>query len=674
MPAKRYRCPLSLIMLLLPLTSPLYADDETQLNALLDLLQEQTTIATQTRLNADYVPGILTVLHGDRLERYGIKTVWEALSLVPGIENGMEETGREQVVIRGIGRTYASGNIKFLLDGVAMNNAALGYASPVLRIPTSQIERIEVIRGPGSAVHGEYAYSGVVNVITRKQPRIHLRAASGQDYQLGLSSHYQADNQPFSLDLSLGLQQERGVTVRSGKDILYPQGFAQVSHAPGPTNEIRRDTQLLLAAKYQDTQLQLQWLEHGHGDHFGVNFNLPPNDKHIAYRQRQQAINLQHVLFRNDEVETNLRFGWMETEHRADQLYGGYFYDADLDILFGPDRIDSRYREQRSQLGADLIWRGWKGQQWLLAWQGDEIAITHSHMQASDPWGIWMDGEHPLYPSDKVRRIQSLTLQDEIRLNDAFTLTTGLRYDHYSDVGNNLSPRLAGVWRINPRHIFKAQYAKAFRPPTFYEQGGAAYYNETLDPASIHTSELSYIYKGLDQEYHLSLFHSLIRDQVVAGYDENGDYGYHNIGHATAQGIELEWDQTLSSQFRLQGNLSWLHSREELTEQALSGSNRWLGNIALEYRVNPDWWLAMRYRYTGRTAREAEDARSSLRGYQLVDLTLSHEGFIHSGSRLRMGVKNLFDREVKVPAPIATYADDLPRPGRVWWLALEHHF
>ena len=118
------------------------AEDESQeLEQLLELLQQQTTLATKTRLNADYVPGMMAVLHGSDLESRGVRTVWEALALVPGVELSIEETGRKQVVIRGIGRTYASGNTKILLNGVSMNSAHLAHANPVMNITIEQVDR-----------------------------------------------------------------------------------------------------------------------------------------------------------------------------------------------------------------------------------------------------------------------------------------------------------------------------------------------------------------------------------------------------------------------------------------------------------------------------------------------------------------------------------------------------
>ena len=63
----------------------------------------------------------------------------------------------------------------------------------------------------------------------------------------------------------------------------------------------------------------------------------------------------------------------------------------------------------------------------------------------------------------------SIVLQDEYRISDMLTLTSGLRYDNYEDIESAVSPRIALVWRFSGNHIFKAQYARAFRPPSLIE-------------------------------------------------------------------------------------------------------------------------------------------------------------------------------------------------------------
>lgn len=115
--------------------------DDARLGDLLSLLDNETELATRSGMNADFVPGMATILSGGDMLVRGARTVWEALSLVPGISQGLAMTGERQILSRGVGFGYASGNIKLLLDGVSMNSTLLATANPVLNIPIEQVDR-----------------------------------------------------------------------------------------------------------------------------------------------------------------------------------------------------------------------------------------------------------------------------------------------------------------------------------------------------------------------------------------------------------------------------------------------------------------------------------------------------------------------------------------------------
>jgi len=430
---------------------------------LLGLLEEQTTIATKTRLNADYVPGMVSVLHGDELEAGGSRTVWEALAMVPGVEIAIEESGRKQVVVRGLGRTYASGTVKVLLNGVAMNSAQTAHASPVLNIPIEQVERIEVIRGPGSAVYGEFAFTGVINVITRSDERkLFLRGAEGDHRGGGAIYSYRAPDSDLSIDLNVGHWREDGGGVYVEEDLLYASGDEAFSNAPGRTNEAQRDTTALLSVQRNGYRFKLQWLEDGFGDYFGINEELPPDEQRIVTRNRYQGLELGKLYAISERLSTDIHASMLRTEEEKERQF--VTNSAPVADNLPPFVMNRDYAEHRNSAGIDINWEPEEQHRLLFALSYSHIRVKQSY----DEWGLdggTMTAFDPLITSGTERHIHSMLLQDEYRPSERLTLTAGLRHDDYSDVGTSTTPRLAAVYRLDHRHIFKAQYARAFRPP-----------------------------------------------------------------------------------------------------------------------------------------------------------------------------------------------------------------
>ncbi|NJN46326.1 MAG: Plug domain-containing protein [Candidatus Competibacteraceae bacterium] len=153
----------------------LASEDEQWLEEMLQVLDESTEIATKSRLNADFVPGTVTVLHGRDLEALGMRNVWEALALIPGVmtlQRVPDAPTDIGLAIRGLATEF---NYKVLLNGVTMARDISGLPSQTLTLPIEQVERIEFIRGPGSVLYGDFAYNGVLNILTRQKITGYLR-------------------------------------------------------------------------------------------------------------------------------------------------------------------------------------------------------------------------------------------------------------------------------------------------------------------------------------------------------------------------------------------------------------------------------------------------------------------------------------------------------------------
>ncbi|MCB1916602.1 MAG: TonB-dependent receptor [Rhodocyclaceae bacterium] len=680
------------------------AEDGEALRNLLEILEEQTEIATKTRLNADYVPGLVTVLHGDEMAALGAHTVWDALRLVPGVEPSTDQIGGRQTLVRGVGGSFASGNMKILLNGRAMNSALSANANPVLNLPIEQVDSIEVVRGPGSAVHGEFAYAGVLNVITRKKGRAaFVRATEYDRYAAGGYANW---NPAPGVDasVSLGGWHAAGVGRGSGRDALYggnnaPQSV--LSNAPGPVDDEMEQRSFLFDVSGESLSLSFAYVEDGNGDHFGtINVLDSAEARGVDYRNRYLMLNGSGERMLAQDLSATATLGWQYYENHFDirLLPDGFTW---LNAAFQPTVLpngyvsEGYYEEQRFSAELDFRWEGWEGHRWLAGFAVGKILVGDSwqrnnvHPQTLEPVEppirLGLEDGVPWVSEARSRRIASVTLQDEYRLGEDVTVTAGLRYDDYSDFGANTSPRLAAVWRVDRRHVFKAQYAEAFRPPTFYESAFSSDEAPSpmriakLEPETIRSQELAYIYKSPTTEFRVTGFRSHLADLIV----DTGILGFVNAPGVDLTGVELELGRRIGPTFRIDANLTVVDTERGDTGASVAGAAERLANVVLRYAPRASRNYALWLRHVSERAREPGDSRPPLGGYETVDLTASLADWPARGLSLRLGVSNLFDRDVRYPAfttldvlgqPIPSYADDYPQPGRSAWLQFQVEF
>lgn len=659
--------------------------EEAELRDLLGLLDRQTELATKTGMNADYIPGMATILSGDDLLLRGVRTVWEALSLVPGISQGLEVTGERQVLSRGVGHGYASGNVKILVDGMSMNATLTATANPVLNLPIEQVERIEVIRGPGSSVHGEYAYAGVVNVVTRKsERRLHVQGGEGPDLGGGGVWHWADPGRALSASINLvGLEADGGAHVE--QDALYAIGRPELSNAPGETNERQRYGALFANLRWGALFATLSVLDEDYGDHFGINHFLPPSDRRLASGQRLLGAQVGGDWDFSETLSARLRLETLRYWRERNDLFvfpGALLRHRPVSLSLDPAPpapgdapilLDQDYRETALLAAADLHWQPVPAHKLLFGLETKQVDLDQA------TWD-WTNLPIPL-PRDWLdtgtqRRVLSAIAQDTVRAGERLTFTATLRHDDYDDVGAYTSPRLAAVWRIDPQNILKLQYARAFRPPTFYELGYPG--SSPIEAAEITTVELGYILKGSTWEARTILFHSDLQGPILL--DELGAGGFTNGPDARLRGVELEYVQRFGPRLKADANLSYVDATNRVTGDDLPGGASVLGNLALLWRATERWTAALQLRYVGERSRAPADPRQPLDPYSLLDLTLNWRSPA-PGLDLHLGVKNLTDSDVRyadqlqsfagIPLP---YPESYPRPGRQLWLSVGYRF
>jgi len=611
------------------------AEEGNELNALMSILEEETELATKNRMNRDYVPGIVTVLQRDELQALGIETAWEAISLVPGIQAMRDDFGSPSLVVRGIDFPFNSGNVKVMVNSVPLSWEAAAINGSVLYLPIEQIERIEVIRGPGSVVYGDFAFMGLVNIVTRDE-------GSGA-WLRGDSDHAYSGGARYSW----GGKQPAG--TESGWKGAFNVGGYTTDDAVAPNDrdgEEDRVTGTLtvggagfkLAAQIIDRDVELAGGAPGSPPgattrHSETSWSVEPRYEHSISERLVAAGRL--TLLGND-LETP------GTTFESTLVQGAFELRADLSDT------------NRLLVGIEAYTA--------------EIDATRNVPAPPTPGGpppptltLVLDGAD--------REVKSALVQDEIDLPANVRVTAGLRYDDTSDVDDRLTPRLAVVWRASERHVVKAQYAEGFRAPTFFELFRVNGTLNDLDFETVETTELNWTYNRPGSTFRLTLFHSDLEDMIFV---VRGTPFFANAVEAKSEGIEGEWEHEVTRSLKLVANAA-IADTEDGRELVPPGSDPapdpaesdLLGNLALLWRPGAKSVVGARWNHVGDREAEGNDA------YDQVELTYTHPDLFTDGVSLRAGVDDVLDDGAISIRPTPFGVQRLEFPGRRAWLQIE---
>jgi len=655
-----------IIPLLLALADSAGAQDssaEDEMSEFLNLLEQQTSLATQTRLNADFVPGMFSVLNAEQLQRRGFRSVWEALASIPGVRTVMNETGMRSISVRGIGSSFEPSKVKLLLNGKALNASASATSGTLYDTPIEQVDRIEFIRGPGSAVYGEFAYAGVLNVITRKQGEHYsVGLESGDGINFGVLYSYAKPGSDFKTSLNLAASQSDGEDIESGLD-RSPDGIP--SYASGPINNKRDFVSAIVNIESGNLTGLLQLQQGNRGDHFGTNNLLPPDKRQTVISDTVLSADLTQTFTFDEQLSGAWSLNLLQNETEQNELFLGV--PEAFGGLGNEDDVvaDTLLEEQRIEAGVNLKYESAEHKLY------GELVFTEIEVGTSEQF-INLDpntnlpapqmNEFPGPVDESADRSSvSLVLQDEYRIDDQLTLTAGLRYDDYEDIDSNLSPRIALVWRRTEQHIFKTQLARAFKPPSLIEAGGSI---ETSIDAEINdTLEFGHIYSNTELVLRNTIYFSRLDNTIL--FQDFAPFGYYNSGTSDLRGYELEVERQFGSAWNINASLSL----QDYTDDDLPGAAPWMVKLGVEYTLMSLTTLHLQVNSIASRERADNDSRNDFPQSDQVDFTLRAQNFFgQSGLDFRFGVINLLDEELEHPAPADTYHGDYPySDGAMLW-------
>jgi iron complex outermembrane receptor protein len=285
-----------------------------------------------------------------------------------------------------------------------------------------------------------------------------------------------------------------------------------------------------------------------------------------------------------------------------------------------------------------------------------------------------------VYLANIHRSIFSGVLQDEWQFADNWQLTAGIRYDNYSDFGSTFNPRAALVWDINKQLTTKLLYGKAFRAPSFSEQGNqnnpVLLGNKDLKPETINTIEWAIDYRPISTlRTALNIYYYEIKNLIAAVPDAGKPSAtFQNSGKQDGYGGEFEWDWQASDQWTIKGNYAWQHAINEQTQNRVTYVPEHHVYAAVAWQFLPQWQLQPQINWVGGRIPAAGDTRP-LGDYQTIDITLRGKK-LFDHLNVSASVRNLLDarNNFEFATTSLPLTQNIPMTSRLFYLEASVNF
>lgn len=643
------------------------------------------SIATGTKQLLRKAPSAATVITAENITSMGATTLSEVLETVPGMHvsrDRLQNNYTPTYGMRGI-LTDSAPHVLMMVNGVPRTSVYLGTPDEQRgELPVDNIARIEVIRGPGSAVYGADAFAGTINIITKTADEINgssfgVRAGSFNSWDTWFQHGSKQGELEIVTYLKIGGTDGQRRTIQndaqSGIDAL---GFAPVaSLAPGSVNLMQDSIDGQIDLAYGKFRLRAGYARlNNAGGGAGVAGALDPVER-IRSQRITSDVSWSDANFARD-LSLTLQAAHMQLANEVLtplQIFPkGAFFGTFPDGMIGaPEKW-----ERQTRLSAASVYSGFVDHRLRFGIGHDELEIYKTAERKNfrltsglpTPLAMFSATGADLFLAPHKRKIDYFYLQEEWSFTRDWTLTGGLRHDRYSDIGGTTNPRLALVWEARQDITAKLMYGTAFRAPSFvelYATGNPnALGNPSLMPEKIKTLEGVVTWQA---RYNLQTSLSLFQHQISDIISQSGS-SYLNRGKQDGHGGEFEvtWDPV--SSVRLAGNYAFQKNVDQTTKQDSGYAPHHHLYTRAEWRFKPGWLVSGQLNRVADRKRAAGDTRSDVPNYTSLDLTLRTDQQ-KQGWDFAASIRNAFNADIREPSKLGSgITFDLPMPGRTLWL------
>ena len=644
------------------------------------------TIASGVRQPIARAPSVAAVVTAEDIAAIGAADLDEVLETVPGLHVARSPINYNPVyTIRGIHTQY-NPQVLMLVNGIPVTGVFVGDRSIIWGgMPVENIARVEVIRGPGSALYGADAFSGVINIITKtaadiKGTELGVRAGSFRSRDAWVQHGGAWGGFDVAAYLRVGATDGQRQIIAA--DALSGSPFPSL--APGPVNLGRDAIDARLDLARDKWRLRAGYQQRDIGTGAGIASALDPRGSNFGQRISTD-LTWQDANFAPD-LDVTAQASYLHITEQSDlTLYPSGFPGFPDGVIGNPYKWE---RHLRFNLSA--AYTGLQGHKLRFGagTQGDNLyrtKETKNYTLMPVPGGFFpaplgsvqdvSDSAPFLRPHS--RRVNYVYAQDEWAFTRDWYLTAGVRHDQYSDFGGTTNPRLALVWETAYNLTSKLLYGRAFRPPAFSElyniNNPVALGNPDLKPETNESVELAFAWQpASDLQANLNLFRYRMKDILRFVQNPDSSFTAQNAGQQRGQGLEVELVWEASRSLRLSGNYALQRSIDEATGLDAGNAPRHHVYARADWRFMPGWTLNAQVNHVADRRREPSDTRPAIPDYQTVDLTLRKQKWKKDWD-FAFTVRNLFDADAREPSPApGLIPNDLPLAPREWRFELRH--
>ena len=560
--------------------------------AIADLALEEIEVTTPLRVpeKAKNVIADTTVITSDEIKRAGLSSLPQLLQQQPGIE--VTNTGGpgkvSSINIRGTSSTHSI----ILIDGLRVGSSTTGTTA-IQNIPLSQIERIEIVRGPVSSLYGQDGIGGVIQIFTKKGKKgfhPYVSAGYGRYQTKEMAAGVAAGNDSTSFALNLAGMNTDAFSAFVPND----NAGANTRNLDSDTYRNRSVTSNLTHQFTDKVKIDFQYyLSTGRNMYDGSFANFDANYINYKNKAKQEAYSTKLTGNISDDWESSLKIG------KGTDLYSDQQKYDNTTFAFVPGEIDK-----------------YETSQYQLAWQNNINFDYGSLVLLYDYLKEEIDTTSDYAKDDRDNNGFVIAYNTQYEKN---TLQTSLRQDINSQYDNETTGSIGYAYQINDQWKASSSFGTAFVAPSFNFLYNGSTANPDLKPETSKNIEASLNYSGNSSSVSLTAYQNTIDDFIISNSANN--FNPQNLNKARIQGMTLAADHFFGN-LQLKGSVTNESPNNEDTDKDLPLRANLYGSAHLNYYVQ-DWIFGVEQISSGSRYNDADNT-VKIAGYMLTNLVTNY--------------------------------------------------